>query len=152
MGIGEARAEGDEAPDVSELSIRRNGGQAVLQGVVGDLSAPLECGRGDKPERVHSRTRESVKCAFKVSDRGDLSANKVQSEFGPRALDDRLVPRERLLKAGGAEDADARYRRRQTLEKLELLARLLGCGLEGHAGHITPGPSQARHEPRTHGI
>src|SRR5262245_14618554 len=152
MGVGEARAERDEPPGVNELAVWRNGGQAVLQSIVGDRPAPLKRGRGHEPEPVHPSTRESVECAVEVSDRANLSADEVETELGPCALDDRLVPLEGFLKAGGTEDADARYRGCQPLEQLKLLGRLLWGGLEGNARHVASGPSQACHESSAHGI
>src|SRR5215510_6633451 len=152
MGVGEARAERDEPPGVNELAVWRNGGQAVLQSIVGDRPAPLKRGRGHEPEPVHPSTRESVECAVEVSDRANLSADEVETELGPCALDDRLVPLEGFLKAGGPEDADARYRGCQPLEQFKLLGRLLWGGLEGNARHVASGPSQACHESSAHGI
>src|SRR5215813_11801343 len=107
MGVGEVRAERDEPPSVGELPIGCNGGQAVLQGVVGDLPAPLKCGRGHEPEPVHPSTCESVECAVEVSDRPYLSADELETELGSCALDDRLVPLMRFLKARCAENAHA---------------------------------------------
>ena len=150
MVLGEARAKGEKPTRIHELPVRRNGRQAVLQGVVGDPSAPLKRGRGHQPERVHPGARKGIKRAVEVGDRADVGADEIEAELGQRAVDDRLVPP--VSKARRAEHANACDRGGQLLEELELLGRLLGRGLEGHACDVAPGPSQAGNQPRTHGI